>query len=166
MSQVFKLGIIATGLQLVIVTLVMCFVFIPSLRELAISVTKPWTSDAELITLVPPLKWLFFFVATGIALTDTRFAEIAARKIRRDSRLIKPADPDGAAENLLALSGFSTLGFAIFTLGQAPDVITTLGRWFGNSADALIIWSGFMSMGVANFGAIAYAAWRAVRTVG
>jgi hypothetical protein len=166
MSQVLRLGIIAAGLQLPIVTLVLCFVSLSSLREFVIPVTKPAAPDAGLAYLVLPLKWLLVLVAVGgIALTDTRFSAFAARRIRHDSRLIKPADPNYEAEKLLALCGFSALGCAIFTLEQPPDFIITLGRWFTNSTAAYTLWSGFMSLGVAHFGAIAYAAWRAVRAV-
>jgi hypothetical protein len=48
MSQVLRLGIIAAGLQLLIVALLLCFVSLSSLRELVIPVTKPAAPDAEL----------------------------------------------------------------------------------------------------------------------
>jgi hypothetical protein len=76
---------------------------------------------------------------------------------------MKPMDPDHGAKKLLALFGFSTVGFAIFTLEQPPDFIVGLLGWFKNSIPPYIMWSGLMSIGVAYFGAIAYAARRAVR---
>jgi len=165
MSQVLKLGIIAAGLQLIIVTLVMCFVSITSLRELVIPAMKRSTPEAEFLYVYLLLRWLFFLVAVGIALTDTRSATLTAAQIRHVSRLMKPIDPDDGAKKLLALFGFSALGFAILTLDQPPDLIVGLGGWFKNSTPPYIMWSGLMSIGVGYFGAITYAARRAVRAI-
>jgi hypothetical protein len=94
---------------------------------------KSSTLDAEFLYVYLSLRWLFFLVAFGIALTDSRSATFANAQIRHRSRLMKPMDPDYGAKKLLALFGFSTVGFAIFTLDQPPDFIVGLRGWFKNS---------------------------------
>jgi hypothetical protein len=163
MFQFLKVGMIGAGLQLVIVTFVTCLISLPALRALIIPATKRLPPDAELLFVYSPLKWLFFLVAVGIALTDSRLITFTAARIGYASRLMKPTVPDHAAKKLLALVGFTTFGLAILTLRPPPDFVIALSGWFQNSTTIYIMWSGLMSIGVANFGAITYAAWRAVK---
>jgi hypothetical protein len=161
MLQFMKVGIFAGFLQVIIVTLVCCLVSVSDLRALVIPATNA-TTPAELLYFYSPLKWLFLLLAVGIMLTDTKYVTFGAARIRHASRLMKPTVPDHAANTLLVLLALPTAGLAILTLRQPPDFALALSSDFGHSGRIWITWSGLMSVGVAFFGAISHAAWRAV----
>jgi hypothetical protein len=163
MLQFIKVGIFAGFLQLIIVTLVSCLVSVSTLRALVVPATNA-TTPAELLYIYSPLKWLFLLLAVGIVLTDTKYVAFAATRIRHASRLMKPTIPDHAANTLLVLVALPTAGFAILTLRQPPDFVLELSSYFGHSGRIWITWSALMSVGVAFFGAISHAAWRAFHT--
>ena len=163
MLQFIKVGIFAGVLQLIIVTLVSCLVSVSALRAFVVPATNA-TTPAELLYVYSPLKWLFLLLAVGIVLTDTKYITSAATRIRHASRLMRPTVPDHAANTLLVLLALPTAGLAILTLRQPPDFILALSSDFGQSARIWITWSGLMSVGVAFFGSISHAAWRAVHT--
>lgn len=163
MLQFIKVGIFAGFLQLIIVTLVSCLVSVSTLRALVVPATNA-TTRAELLYIYSPLKWLFLLFAVGIVLTDTKYVAFAATRIRHASRLMRPTIPDHAANTLFVLLALPTAGFAILTLRQPPDFVLALSSYFGHSARIWITWSALTSVGVAFFGAISHAAWRAVHT--
>ncbi len=161
MLQFLKVGIFAGFLQLIIVTLVACLAWVPTLWASIVPATNATTPTAELLYIYALLKWVFLLLAVGVVLTDTKYSSFTAARIRNVSRLMRPDVPDHAANTLLVLLALPTAGFAVLTLRQPPDFVLALSSYFENSGHIWITWSALMSVGVAFSGAISHAAWRA-----
>jgi hypothetical protein len=67
------------------------------------------------------------------------------------------------ADDGLSTPVMTTAGFAALTLSSPPTRLNELG-WHLRVDAAPIIWSAIMSVGVASFGAIAYAAAQAAKS--
>jgi hypothetical protein len=163
MLQFLKVGLISAGVQLMVVAMVTYLVSFSALRELIVPAMEGSTANLEILYIYGPLTWLFPLLAMGIALTNNRFIASSAARIRHASRLMKPSIPDHAAKTLFALLGLTTAGFATLTLQEPPNFVVALSGYFEHLSTIWIMWSGFMSTGVANFGATTHAAWRAVQ---
>ena len=165
MLRFLRVGIIAGSLQLITVTLVSCLVSVSSLRALVVPGIEETTPTTELLYIYWLLKMLFMLFAVGIVLTDTKYITFTATRIRHASRLMRPTVPDHAAKTLLVLLALPTAGFAILTLQQPPDFVTALSGYPERPTWFWITWSALMSVGVAFFGALSHATWRAVQNV-
>jgi hypothetical protein len=163
MIRLFQAGLVAACAQLVAVALATLLIFLaarhdlitPTLAEICPNV------EASPSSILPLLPWIYLLTAIGIVLTSGRFVDFTAAHIRRASRLMRPAEPEHATKALLVQLWLTAVGFAILVLRPPPHVWIEVGRYFGASCAASIVWSGMMSIGLACFGANAHAARKA-----
>lgn len=126
------------------------------------------TSDMEASTGTPLvsgtyfLAWVQLLVALALTLTNHRYLDATASRLRLASRLMDPTNPDHATRTLLVWLTVIAILFVIFAPRPPPDTLLEEAYDCGCAAAASVAWAGLMSIGVAAFGANAHAAARAL----
>jgi len=159
MLRLFQAGVTAAYMQCLAILLVTPLVITYAQSRLE----HPQSPDAD-TTAMPTasiLRLIYLLIAIGLALTRNRSVELTAARIRTASLRMHTREPDLASNTLLVCLWFTAVGFGGLTLGPPPTFLIELGCYLGSFDAAPIIWSGFMSIGVASFGANAQAANRA-----
>lgn len=106
----------------------------------------------------PLLQFAYLLTAIGLALSNDRFIELTAARIRRASRLMNVAKPEEVSRKLGVQLAITAIIFALFTVRAPPDFLLAAGQYVGSACVTPIGWAGSMSIGVACFGASARAA--------
>lgn len=96
-----------------------------------------------------------------LALSSGRSVDITAIRIRSASRFVRFATPQSALKTLVVQLSLSAIVLALVAV-RTPEFVIEFGRFFGCEAATAIVWAGAMSIGVACFGANAYAALKAL----
>lgn len=104
------------------------------------------------------LRLTYVLLAAGVALTKHRYVMLTSRRIRHASRQMSSSEPELAASTLAICLTFASIGCAAVGLHSPPAILLSVDWHLGASAAVPIAWSGLMSLGVAGFGANAYAA--------
>jgi ABC-type Na+ efflux pump permease subunit len=162
MSQLLHAGIIAGRRQLAaLVALTLILLVITPQDHIAQNSSA--SNKTEVLSATQLLPWAALLVALGLALTSNRSIDITASRIQRRSRMLR--SPQHILMSLVAQFGLAAILFAIFVLQAPPNVIISVGYYFGFPAEAVsIVWTAVMSIGVASFGASAHAACQGNRT--
>ena len=162
--RIFKVGIVAARRQLIAVAVVtIAALLLPSLGVTGRSTQSIETEAGALrISVSQLLKWVYLFIAVGLALTTDRLIELTADHIRRMLTVLRHIAPEHTLKALAFQLGLATVMLAGFTLSAPPELLIALGRNFGCACIASIGWAGTMSIGVAFFGASTHATLRAL----
>lgn len=164
MLSLFRAGLVAACVQCMATGIVTIAAF----SAVRYGGPIPGTPDLETNTiskldaLLPLLRWCYFLIALGVALTSHRFVDLTAARIRVASRLMHQAEPDHATKSLLTQLTLASIGFAMLGLRPAPDLWVTIAGHFGCGWLGSAAWSSLMSVGAASLGANAFAARRAL----
>jgi|SRR5689334_8078710 len=105
------------------------------------------------------LTWSYVLVAVGMALTSGKAIDLTVAQLRRTNRRLtsKPTLRLAAAH-----CGLAAVLLSILVLQSPPATILTIAELCGLGSVASIVWPGLMSLGVAGFGAMAYASVKAI----
>jgi hypothetical protein len=123
-----------------------------------------WASGAvesELQSALRLLSWIDLLLAVGIALTQNRFIDETAARIREAARRFYPPAPDRPCKALCVQLWAASAGFAVLALRPPPATLVVAADTWGWGLAVMLTWPGAMSVGVAAFGANAYAVRRA-----
>lgn len=156
MLRLFQAGVIAACIQCIAIVVLTP----PVILYVQYRIEGPTlpNTDLTVFPVISLLPSIYLLIATGLALTRHRFVDLTATRIRGASRLMHPSEPDVAANALFIYLWIAAIVFAALTLSSPPSWLTEFGWHFGSFDAAPIIWSAFMSIGVASFGANAQAA--------
>lgn len=163
MLRLIRSGLIAAIRQTcatVPVTLIVAFLTSPSDPLRFVSEPKRFADSAA-----PLLAWAYLIVAVGCALTIDKSTHIAVDSFRRASNGLHSSRPESILIAVVAQSVICAAALALLELRGPPDLlnraIDRVGAW-----PISIIWPSTLSVGVAFFGATAFAASRAIADKG
>ena len=165
MWQLFQAGFVAAGYQLIAFVSIASAIFLltrhgiiaPSGIAEVSDGSGSWPPPVEMLVL-----WADLLTALGVILTNHRHIEITARRIRRASRRLNPAQPNHAARAFWAQLWLAAVGFVILVLKSAPDFLIGIEDYLGCDWTVSFGWPGLMSIGLASFGTNARAAGQAL----
>jgi hypothetical protein len=157
----FLAGLVAAGRQLIAILLLtgVVRVLLDNSCWTTICDSKATPPGVE----VPLLAWSFLLIAMGCALTQDRFIDITADRIRQASRTMRPSNPTFASRALFAQCAIASAALATTGLTAPPILVDKVWcsaecGWF-----IQVIWAAAFSVGVAAFGTSAHASYRALR---
>ena len=143
-------GLVAAGRQLLAVAVitVVISIFESDQRVQCLPLDSPFLQFAYLLT------------AIGLALSNDRFIDVTADRIRRASRIMNAVKPEEVSKRLGVQLAITAILLGVITVREPPDFLLAAGQYLGSACGAVIGWAGSMSVGVACFGASAHAALR------
>jgi hypothetical protein len=159
MRRLFHAGFVAALAQIMAIAAATVAVTIALRCGLVIPASG--AAESELQSVVRLLRWVDLFLAVGIALTQNRFIDETAERIREAARGFYPHVPDRACKALFIQLSVASAGLAVLALRPPPGLLIEAADTGGWGAAVMLIWPGVMSVGVAAFGANAHAARRA-----
>ena len=166
MSQLllFQAGLVAACIQSTAAGTVTFAVFLAVQHKVIVATSSNMGVDAgsEMNSLLPLLQGIYVLIALGVSLTDNRFVDFTAARIRHASRLMCPTEPDHATKSLLTLLTLGSIGFSLLALRPPPHMLFAAVGHFGTGWVASAAWSGMMSVAAAAFGANAQATRKAL----
>jgi hypothetical protein len=159
MRRLFHAGLVAASAQILAVAVATVAVTIALRRGLVVPVSG--AAESALQSAVRLLLWIDLFLAAGIALTQNRFVDETAGRIREAAQRFYPPAPDRACKALFVRLAAASAGLAVLALRPPPELLIEAADMWGWGTAVMLIWPGVMSVGVAAFGANAHAARRA-----
>jgi hypothetical protein len=160
MARLFQAGLVGSILQLAAVGLATCLVIWLKWHGSVASSELGAELLAKAGDLLAVLPWVYLVIASGAAMTASRFIDLTALRIRHASRLMHPIEPDRASRTLLTQLAITAVAFAVMTVRPPPDLLVQAFESLGHPHAASLAWSAIMSIGAASFGANAHATTR------
>lgn len=155
----FHAGVVAALQQFAMVVLAVSSFALLSRYDL----TRPMLVDrADHVGVSPLLSWACLLLAVNAALTRRRVMARTAARIRQISHGMNPAAPNAVTRELLVRVWLAAIAMAVLTLVAPPHIVVAAADLPGWPMKAAVGWSALMSIGVAGFGAVGFAARQAL----
>lgn len=106
--------------------------------------------------------WICVLVAVGLALTISQSTHLTAIVMLRASHFKRHAASKPALMMVVVQFGLAAILLSILAIRRPPHPIVVIAEMFGVGSSASLAWPALMSLGVAGFGATAYAGVKAI----
>jgi hypothetical protein len=106
--------------------------------------------------------WSCVLVAVGLALTISQSTHLTAIVMLRASHFKRHAASKPALMMVVVQFGLAAILLSILAIRRPPHPIVVIAEMFGVGSSASLAWPALMSLGVAGFGATAYAGVKAI----